>query len=141
MRCHACEKAQHCSFCRSASQNCLWCLRRQTPDKPCSIPKKDSAPRHHPPTKRTSLQKPRPLSLQARFQVADALAMPFADKTFDLVWSMESGEHMPDKRQFVKELARVAAPGGKVIVVTWCVEIVGFRGRAMCEREKECNLL
>lgn len=51
--------------------------------------------------------------------MADALAMPFADKSFDLVWSMESGEHMPDKRQFVKELARVAAPGGKVIVVTW----------------------
>ena len=53
--------------------------------------------------------------------MADALAMPFADKSFDLVWSMESGEHMPDKRQFVRELARVAAPRGKVIVVTWCV--------------------
>ena len=53
--------------------------------------------------------------------VADALAMPCADKSFDLVWSMESGEHMPDKRQFIKELARVAAPGGKVSVVTWCV--------------------
>lgn len=47
--------------------------------------------------------------------------MPFADRSFDLVWSMESGEHMPDKAQFVKELARVAAPGGKVIIVTWYV--------------------
>jgi tocopherol O-methyltransferase len=26
------------------------------------------------------------------FQVADALAMPFADGAFDLVWSLESGE-------------------------------------------------
>jgi len=26
------------------------------------------------------------------FQVADALAQPFADNSFDLVWSMESGE-------------------------------------------------
>ncbi len=57
---------------------------------------------------------------KAKFQVADALAMPFQDRSFDLVWSMESGEHMPDKRQFMRELVRVAAPGGKVIIVTWC---------------------
>jgi hypothetical protein len=31
-------------------------------------------------------------------QVADALDQPFPDNAFDLVWSMESGEHMPDKR-------------------------------------------
>lgn len=31
-------------------------------------------------------------------QVADALNMPFADASFDLVWSMESGEHMPNKK-------------------------------------------
>jgi len=54
------------------------------------------------------------------FQVADALDMPFADDTFDLVWSMESGEHMPDKRQFVSELARVCKPGGRIIIVAWC---------------------
>ena len=24
--------------------------------------------------------------------------MPYEDDTFDLCWSMESGEHMPDKR-------------------------------------------
>jgi len=55
-----------------------------------------------------------------QFQVADALAMPFADDSFDLVWSMESGEHMPDKQQFVHELTRVCAPGGRVLVVAWC---------------------
>ena len=32
-------------------------------------------------------------------QVADALHQPFADNKFDLVWSLESGEHMPDKRR------------------------------------------
>jgi tocopherol O-methyltransferase len=52
-------------------------------------------------------------------QVADALQMPFADNTFDLVWSMESGEHMPDKPAFIRELTRVAMPGGKIIIVTW----------------------
>ncbi len=54
------------------------------------------------------------------FQVADALKMPFEDNSFDLVWSMESGEHMPDKQQFVSELVRVCKPGGRVIVVAWC---------------------
>jgi hypothetical protein len=32
------------------------------------------------------------------FQVGDALDQPFVDNSFDLVWSLESGEHMPDKR-------------------------------------------
>lgn len=31
--------------------------------------------------------------------MADALAQPFPDAQFDLVWSMESGEHMPDKEK------------------------------------------
>ncbi|XP_072956285.1 probable tocopherol O-methyltransferase, chloroplastic isoform X1 [Typha angustifolia] len=60
------------------------------------------------------------LAEQASFQVADALEQPFPDEEFDLVWSMESGEHMPDKRKFVSELARVAAPGATIIIVTWC---------------------
>lgn len=60
------------------------------------------------------------LSDKVSFQVADALDQPFEDGQFDLVWSMESGEHMPDKSKFVSELARVAAPGGTIIMVTWC---------------------
>ncbi|KAF0935503.1 hypothetical protein E2562_034284 [Oryza meyeriana var. granulata] len=60
------------------------------------------------------------LSDKVSFQVGDALDQPFPDGQFDLVWSMESGEHMPDKRKFVSELARVAAPGTRIIIVTWC---------------------
>ena len=55
----------------------------------------------------------------ASFQVADALEMPFADSSFDLVWSLESGEHMPDKSKFVGELTRVAKPGATIILCTW----------------------
>lgn len=65
------------------------------------------------------LAKEQGLSDQASFQVADALDMPFDDNSFDLVWSLESGEHMPDKENFVSELFRVAAPGGRILVVTW----------------------
>lgn len=54
------------------------------------------------------------------FAVANALAMPFEDHTFDLVWSLESGEHMPDKAKFLEECYRVLKPGGKLILATWC---------------------
>jgi len=54
------------------------------------------------------------------FEVANALEMPFADDTFDLVWSLESGEHMPDKAKFLAECYRVLKPGGKLIFATWC---------------------
>ena len=51
------------------------------------------------------------------FSVADALQMPFADGSFDLAWSLEAGEHMPDRQRFVGELARVLKPGGDLVVV------------------------
>ncbi|MEB3211463.1 MAG: methyltransferase domain-containing protein [Leptolyngbyaceae bacterium] len=60
------------------------------------------------------------LGIDARFDVADALAMPFEDASFDLVWSLESGEHMPDKAQFMKECCRVLKPGGKFAMAVWC---------------------
>lgn len=65
------------------------------------------------------LAKAQGLEDKVSFQVADALNQPFPDGQFDLVWSMESGEHMPDKAKFVNELVRVAAPGGTIIIVTW----------------------
>jgi tocopherol O-methyltransferase len=60
------------------------------------------------------------LAGRSHFQVADALQMPFADDQFDLVWSLESGEHMPNKTQFLKECCRVLKPGGTLMVATWC---------------------
>ncbi|WNZ21598.1 methyltransferase domain-containing protein [Leptolyngbya sp. NK1-12] len=60
------------------------------------------------------------LANRVTFQVADALAMPFPDAAFDLVWSLESGEHMPDKPQFLQECYRVLQPGGTLLMATWC---------------------
>ncbi|MEL6382367.1 MAG: methyltransferase domain-containing protein [Cyanobacteria bacterium J06626_18] len=60
------------------------------------------------------------LADRATFQVADVLNTPFADQQFDLIWSMESGEHYPDKAQFFKESYRLLKPGGKLLMATWC---------------------
>merc|ERR1719356_2112227 len=56
----------------------------------------------------------------AEFKVVNALAMDFPDNTFDLVWGCESGEHMPDKKKYIEEMSRVLAPGGNIVVATWC---------------------
>jgi tocopherol O-methyltransferase len=68
--------------------------------------------------------------------VADALNMPFEDNAFDLAWSLESGEHMPDKKKFVNELMRVVAPGGRIIIVTWCHRDLE-RGEPSLSRKEE----
>lgn len=60
------------------------------------------------------------LAARTDFSVADALNMPFANDSFDLVWSLESGEHMPNKKQFLQECYRVLKPGGTFIMATWC---------------------
>ena len=60
------------------------------------------------------------LTSRVSFQVADALEMPLGDDTFDFVWSMESGEHMPDKQKFLAECYRVLKPGGTFLMATWC---------------------
>ncbi|KAL5143370.1 Tocopherol O-methyltransferase, chloroplastic [Glycine soja] len=77
------------------------------------------------------------LADKVSFEVADALKQPFPDGKFDLVWSMESGEHMPDKAKFVGELARVAAPGGTIIIVTWCHRDLGPDEQSLLPWEQE----
>jgi len=50
------------------------------------------------------------LAERVRFQVADALQQPFADASFDLVWSMESGEHM----------CAAGCPTGRMLTAATC---------------------
>ena len=46
----------------------------------------------------------------------DALALPFADATFDRVIASEVLEHIPDDTAAMRELARVLRPGGSMAV-------------------------
>lgn len=51
--------------------------------------------------------------------VDDAMALSFPDASFDVVWSVEAGPHMPDKAVFARELLRVLKPGGILVVADW----------------------
>jgi tocopherol O-methyltransferase len=75
------------------------------------------------------------LSARSQFQVADALDMPFADQSFDLVWSLESGEHMPNKTKFLEECFRVLKPGGTLIFATWCHRDIATKPLTVNEQE------
>ena len=59
------------------------------------------------------------LSDWVRFKVQNVMELEFPDNQFDLVWSMESGEHMPDKDKFLGEMTRVLKPGRTFLMATW----------------------
>ncbi|MHC0067063.1 methyltransferase domain-containing protein [Nostoc sp. UIC 10890] len=60
-----------------------------------------------------------PDGLNVQFAVDDAMALSFPDASFDVVWSIEAGPHMPDKSIFARELMRVLKPGGVLVVADW----------------------
>ncbi|AFY37547.1 Tocopherol O-methyltransferase [[Leptolyngbya] sp. PCC 7376] len=60
-----------------------------------------------------------PEGVSAKFMVNDALDMSFPDNSFDVVWSIEAGPHMPDKMKYAEEMMRVLKPGGILVVADW----------------------
>jgi MPBQ/MSBQ methyltransferase len=60
-----------------------------------------------------------PEELDAKFLVNDAMSLSFPDASFDVVWSIETGPHIPDKKAFANELLRVLKPGGILVVADW----------------------
>ncbi|MFZ9266405.1 MAG: methyltransferase domain-containing protein [Vulcanococcus sp.] len=60
-----------------------------------------------------------PEGLSCRFKVMDALDLKLSDGSFDAVWSVEAGPHMPDKQRYADELLRVLKPGGLLAVADW----------------------
>jgi ubiquinone/menaquinone biosynthesis C-methylase UbiE len=50
------------------------------------------------------------------FVIGDALVLPFPSGSFDIVACGYSLHHMPDPAAAVREFARVARPGGRVVV-------------------------
>ncbi len=60
-----------------------------------------------------------PQELNVQFLVNDAMALSFPEGSFDVVWSIEAGPHMPDKAVFARELMRVLKPGGLMVMADW----------------------
>ena len=52
-------------------------------------------------------------------RVADAEALPFPDRSFDLVLSVFGVMFAPDQRQAAAELGRVCRPGGRIALASW----------------------
>lgn len=69
----------------------------------------------------TELNEENGLSGRVKNEVRNALSTGFPDNHFDIVWSMESGEHMENKQLFLQECARVLKPGGKMVMLAWCI--------------------
>jgi len=57
--------------------------------------------------------------LSCNFAVMDALDLQFENGSFDGVWSVEAGPHMPNKQLFADEMLRVLRPGGVLAVADW----------------------
>jgi len=57
-----------------------------------------------------------PPSAKAQVVVGDALALPYADASFDAVIASEILEHIPDDGTAIAELIRVLRPGGTLAV-------------------------
>lgn len=55
--------------------------------------------------------------LEVEFQVADAMALPFADDSFDVASISFGIRNVDDPVKCLKEMARVVRPGGRVVVL------------------------
>lgn len=55
------------------------------------------------------------------FMECDAMNQAFAAESFDIIWTLESELHMPDKERFLREIVRLLKPGGRLVMATWNV--------------------
>ena len=65
------------------------------------------------------------LSNQLTFQLVEPGPFPFADETFDAVFSKDSMIHIPDKPALFAEVLRVLRPGGLFLASDWMQSAAG----------------
>jgi 2-polyprenyl-3-methyl-5-hydroxy-6-metoxy-1,4-benzoquinol methylase len=70
-------------------------------------------------------------------KLADAVALPFPDESFDYVFTSEVLEHVEDHTTMLKEIQRVLKPNGILLLTTTCYStsifqlISGYKGGAL----------
>lgn len=62
-------------------------------------------------------EKARRAGLEVRFEIADALALPYPDASFDVASIAFGIRNVDDPRKCLRELSRVVKPGGRVVVL------------------------
>ncbi len=58
-------------------------------------------------------------NLEGRFVQGDAESLPFADGSFDLVYSHGVLHHTPDTPRTIREVHRVLCPGGRAVIMLY----------------------
>ncbi len=53
---------------------------------------------------------------EAHIAVGRGEALPFSDRSFDVIFSHEVIEHVDDDRRYAREMVRVLAPGGRIVL-------------------------
>jgi len=65
------------------------------------------------------IAKARSLAPDIEWHEGNAMALPFADGSFDVVLGQQVLQFVPDRAQAVREIHRVLVPGGRVVLATW----------------------
>jgi len=60
------------------------------------------------------------LAEQCEIHTDDVFNINPSEGPFDLIWSMESAEHMADKKALFSLFHQLLTPGGRVLMATWC---------------------
>ena len=66
-----------------------------------------------------SLAASKGLSDRVSFRLVDPGPLPFADASFDVVFSKDAIVHVPDKPALYREVLRVLRPGGRFLASDW----------------------
>lgn len=53
--------------------------------------------------------------------VKDMMTLNKDEGNYDLIWSLESAEHIEDKKKLIQIFYNILNPGGKFIMATWCI--------------------
>lgn len=60
------------------------------------------------------------LEKRVTIQARDMMSLQGSDEKFDLIWSMESAEHIADKEALLRMFYDLLLPGGRLVMATWC---------------------
>ena len=79
--------------------------------------------------------------LEGRFVQGDAENLPFADGSFDIVYSHGVLHHTPDTPRTIREVHRVLAPGGRAVIMLYYRDSFNYRVNLGLVRRLRAHLL